>query len=144
MSAEFVWLDEEAKNDLKVICDYLELNEKKHYSESRYPKDHIWRNVKRIKKLLKNLKVMLSRQRHWQKKKLSQGLCIICGKEKIFKGHRCKKHYKPFYKRVQEWQKRNPDSLKKWRKKHPKYMKEWRKKHPNYMKEGSKKKGKQY
>ena len=36
---------------------------------------------------------VVSRQRRYQKRKIALGLCQICGKEKIFKGQRCKKHY---------------------------------------------------
>ena len=38
------------RDNLKEICDYLELSEKKHYAECGYPKNHIWRRVKQIKK----------------------------------------------------------------------------------------------
>jgi hypothetical protein len=36
---------------------------------------------------------MVSYQRNWQIKKIAQGLCKICGKEKIFKAQRCEKCY---------------------------------------------------
>jgi len=57
MSAELVWIGPELKKDLREVCEYLENSgEKKHYAESGYSKDHIWRKVKRVKKLLKNLR----------------------------------------------------------------------------------------
>jgi hypothetical protein len=42
------------QKDITLICDYLEVDEKKHYEESGRPKDHIWCYVKRTKQWLKN------------------------------------------------------------------------------------------
>jgi hypothetical protein len=39
--------------DITVLCDYLEVDEKKHYEESGWPRNHIWCYVKRIKQWLK-------------------------------------------------------------------------------------------
>jgi hypothetical protein len=35
----------------------------------------------------------MSRQRRWQLKKSSQGLCVICGHQPIYRGNRCVGHY---------------------------------------------------
>jgi hypothetical protein len=48
------------QKDIAVICDYLELDENRHYEESGRPKDHIWLYVKRIQRWLnKNNKATL-------------------------------------------------------------------------------------
>jgi|GEM_PF-7095246 len=39
--------------DINIVCDYLAYDEKKHYEESGRPKDHIWSNIKRIRKWLR-------------------------------------------------------------------------------------------
>lgn len=80
---------------------------------------------------------MISRQRKWQLKKRSLGLCTICG-AKATKWERClkcqtkmigwhkayhKKHRKVLIKQMKEW-----------KKKHPTYMREWLENHPDYMK----------
>ena len=41
------------RKDIDVICDYLELDEKKHYEESGQPQNHIWCYIKRVKQWLK-------------------------------------------------------------------------------------------
>ena len=35
----------------------------------------------------------MSRQRRWQLKKSSLGLCVICGHQPIYRGNRCVGHY---------------------------------------------------
>lgn len=35
----------------------------------------------------------LSRQSQWQLKKMKEGFCRLCGKNPIYKGSCCKKHY---------------------------------------------------
>lgn len=48
-----------------------------------------------------------SRQWRWQKKKHSQGKCIVCGKKKNYKSWRCKKCYKDFRVRNTEYARNN-------------------------------------
>jgi hypothetical protein len=69
----------------------------------------------------------ISRQLKWQRKKISLGLCQICGEHAVTKVF-CEKH-------------RNKSKIRshKWRKQHSEYQKEWHKKHPNYYKEYRKK-----
>lgn len=40
---------QQIKNDLTTILDYLWRDEKKHYSESKYRKNHIFLVLKRLK-----------------------------------------------------------------------------------------------
>jgi len=48
------------QKEIAVICDYLVVDEKRHYEESGRPKDHIWLHVKRIQRWLnKNNKATL-------------------------------------------------------------------------------------
>jgi len=44
---------ERVENDLKVILEYLWSDEKKNYSECRYPKNHIFCVLKRLAKTVK-------------------------------------------------------------------------------------------
>jgi hypothetical protein len=49
--------NKELKKQAKIVLDYLWKDEKKHYQESEKPKnDHIFLNLKALKKELKNLK----------------------------------------------------------------------------------------
>ena len=45
----------------------------------------------------------MKKQCDWQLKKKQQGLCIICGKRKIYKSWRCKNCYAPFKIRSKEF-----------------------------------------
>ena len=42
---------------IEEVIDYLWIDEKKNYSESKKPKVHIYRTLKEIKKLIKKTKV---------------------------------------------------------------------------------------
>lgn len=43
-------LAQQTKDDLKIVLDYLWRDEKKHYSESKYRKNHIFLVLKRLAK----------------------------------------------------------------------------------------------
>lgn len=43
-------LTEEQKADIKTVVDYLWKDEHKHFQEEHYPKDHIYRILKRLKR----------------------------------------------------------------------------------------------
>jgi hypothetical protein len=40
------------QKDITLICDYLEVDEKRHCEESGRPKNHIWSSVKRLRQWL--------------------------------------------------------------------------------------------
>jgi hypothetical protein len=42
------------KKDIIVICDYLSIDEKRHFEEMDKPKNHIWRYINRVKKRLRS------------------------------------------------------------------------------------------
>jgi hypothetical protein len=42
----------ELRKDIAIICDYLEVDEKRHFEENERPRNHIWRNIKRVKQWL--------------------------------------------------------------------------------------------
>jgi hypothetical protein len=70
----------------------------------------------------------LSRQRLWQINKHSQGLCTICGREKIFKFQRCENCYGKRVKQVRQYYKKNKARIKK-------YLVKWKKKNRAYCNE---------
>lgn len=43
------------QKDITLVCDYLEVDEKRHYEESDRPKNHIWSSVKRIRQWLNKI-----------------------------------------------------------------------------------------
>lgn len=45
-------LTEEQKKDIQTLVEYLYEDEKSHYIEWRYPKDHIFRVIKRLSKMI--------------------------------------------------------------------------------------------
>ena len=45
-------LTEEHKKDIQTLVEYLYEDEKSHYIEWRYPKDHIFRVIKRLSKMI--------------------------------------------------------------------------------------------
>lgn len=47
-------LDKQIKQDIRAILDYLWHDEEKHYSECKYPKDHIFCVIKRLTKAIKH------------------------------------------------------------------------------------------
>ena len=50
-------LTEEQKKDIQTLVEYLYEEEKRHYTEWRYPKDHIFRVIKRLSKMFVKKKV---------------------------------------------------------------------------------------
>jgi len=46
-------LDQRIKGDIKVILDYLWHEEKRHYGESHYCKNHVFKTLKRLAKVIK-------------------------------------------------------------------------------------------
>lgn len=44
---------DEIRNDIALICDYLAVDEKRHYEESGRPKNHIWCYIRRTRQWLK-------------------------------------------------------------------------------------------
>ena len=46
-------LDEQIRKDIRIILDYLWHDEEKHYFESEYSKNHIFRIMKRLAKIIK-------------------------------------------------------------------------------------------
>jgi hypothetical protein len=40
------------QKDITLICDYLEVDEKRHYEESGRPRNHIWCRVKKARQWL--------------------------------------------------------------------------------------------
>lgn len=47
-------LAQQIKNDLKIVLGYLWRDEEKHYSESRYRKNHIFLALKRLAKIVEH------------------------------------------------------------------------------------------
>ena len=47
-------VDNQLKEDIKAVVDYLWKDEERNYQESDYPKNHIFRTVKRLAKATKN------------------------------------------------------------------------------------------
>lgn len=47
-------MDKQIKDDIKTILDYLWQDEKRHYLESEYDKNHIFRVLKRLAKVAKD------------------------------------------------------------------------------------------
>lgn len=45
-------LTEEQKQDIQTLVEYMYEDEKKHYMECGYPKDHIFRVIKRLSKMI--------------------------------------------------------------------------------------------
>ncbi|RTL04622.1 hypothetical protein EKK58_09945 [Candidatus Dependentiae bacterium] len=70
------------------------------------------------------MKKELSRQRLWQIKKVSEGLCKVCGDMPIHSSKRCLFHYIKHLKNNKKWRERNPDYHKEWFKNNPEYKKQ--------------------
>lgn len=50
------------KKDIAAICDYLVVDEKRHYEESGRPKDHIWRCIKKVQQWVNSNNKALSKK----------------------------------------------------------------------------------
>jgi hypothetical protein len=68
----------------------------------------------------------MSYQLDWQKKKVAQGKCRICGRRRIYKSRSCKTCYMKSAKKTKEYIKKNHEA-------HLLRMADWRRKNPDYQ-----------